>query len=301
MKSGKRYLERTASGWSHSGSVPGCWVADVNGRAITDCRRCHYAACGRSREGGLPTEARCPTFLVGASRVVCSAGRWRRFSSESLIFDSRSVDRERRRAIDATVPRRRRRRGGSHLSVELISAGTGRDALEPPLKSGLPRPDRWRRWLPDSSDDGDGWLPLTEYGRAPKSSGVYCVRSKRNGQIQVISRADGRDSDGLIYVGKTGGRLRRRLASFVACAQPGARSGNHVAGNNYRTKNYSRLFPLEGLEFCCIEESGAEQRSDLEADILCQYLRSFLDLPPLNFALPRPVLRRMGVTPERED
>lgn len=164
---------------------------------------------------------------------------------------------------------------------------------QPPAEGGFPWPGNW-------SD----WEPIASWRAAPPNPGVYRIRVRDGGRCQMITRANGIDGNGILYIGSTFGTkpkasrtLRGRLKEFERCAKNASASG-HIAGWNYSNRGYYRRFPLAELEYSYVETKTKPQTNNTEAALIRQYLDQFLDLPPLNFSVPKVILDESGDTEE---
>jgi len=118
-----------------------------------------------------------------------------------------------------------------------------------------------------------------------KCPGVYEFRCLgKDGKPLAIARTRGVDHAGLIYIGRSLGRLRLRISSFYRHVS-GKSRGGHTAARHYLCWKFSRVFPLKRLEVHYAEMSS-NRAKQAEKDLIHAYLRRYLDLPPLNFQLP---------------
>lgn len=146
----------------------------------------------------------------------------------------------------------------------------------PPTPGGswFPRPEDWSSWQPLSASPG-----------VPRRPGVYRVRCRDGERVQMIPRANGVDGSGLLLVGRDESSLRDCLDAFRRCASD-ASIHSHEAGWAYASRGYDRRFPLSELEISyVITPDGAAARA-IEEAVLRVYQDQFLDLPPLNQAVP---------------
>ena len=161
-------------------------------------------------------------------------------------------------------------------------------SMPTPPDEALPWPEEW-----------SPWEPLSNLQSAEPKRGVYRIRCRDGNRVQMIARANGLDGNGIVYVGRSA-NVRTRLFQFYENARSPQAQYPNIAGLNYRDRGYSRRFPLSELEFCYVLRSTADQAANTEAAVIRQYLDQFLDLPPLNFSVPRRVVDRSGTTVEDE-
>ncbi len=140
--------------------------------------------------------------------------------------------------------------------------------------SWYPRPEDWSSWQPLSASPG-----------VPRRPGVYRIRCREGGRTQLIPRASGVDGTGLVLVGRDDASLRDCLDAFRRSAAD-LSVQQHAAGWAYANRGYERRFPLSELEVSyLITPDGATARA-IEEAVLRVYQDQFLDLPPLNQAVP---------------
>jgi hypothetical protein len=129
------------------------------------------------------------------------------------------------------------------------------------------------------------WLPLSTLDprRVPRKAGVYQIRWAINGIAQTVSRANGLDASGLLYIGKSAD-LRRRIRDFRRCVI--GKEAPHSAGRTYIRYNFRRKFKPEQLEIrWAVLPKG--DHDGKEKELLNEYVRSYLDKPPLNISIRR--------------
>jgi len=116
----------------------------------------------------------------------------------------------------------------------------------------------------------------------PTAPGIYRIRCFSNRKPLKIQRPVKIDINGLTYIGK-GSDLHSRLSTFWRNCN-NSKSYGHIAGVNYALYRYSRLFPINRLQyqFKRIEQGKTKA---VEKQLLNEYLSEFLDLPPLNFSV----------------
>jgi len=134
-----------------------------------------------------------------------------------------------------------------------------------------------------------GWsswhlLNKSKFRIVPENAGIYQIRWAVNGKPQPISRANGIDKRGLLYIGSTK-NLRRRIRNLWHSIRSGKRG--HTVGRTYVTYNYCRKFKLDQLEvrWATLAENEAQTT---ESRLLGEYVTKYLDKPPLNISVKRP-------------
>lgn len=135
------------------------------------------------------------------------------------------------------------------------------------------------------------WLVLLESERASvyHEPGVYQIRWAMDGKPQSISRANGIDDTGCLYIGKTID-LKRRVNSLLRGIIQGMRTNTvsyaHTAVYTYTFYGFAKKFKPEQLEIRWAQlQKGA---IDLwEESLLGKYVEKYLDKPPLNISLRR--------------
>ena len=114
----------------------------------------------------------------------------------------------------------------------------------------------------------------------PSVPGVYQMRWAVNGQSQAIPRANGVDKSGLLYIGKAT-NLKRRLRELYRGITEGR--ANHTAAYTYMWDNFSKKFKTDHLEVHWAVLSK-EETDDYAFDLLGDYIKAYLDTPPLNIS-----------------
>ncbi len=127
----------------------------------------------------------------------------------------------------------------------------------------------WTRWR---------FLHEKEWNKIPPMPGVYQFRSLKKGQPQRIGRVRGTDKEGIIYTGQSS-NLRQRISGFWKTLEH-PRKSRHAAGWTYIAFRYERVFPKKNLQFRYMTLEGDPTRK--EFDLLLEYRKKFMDLPPLN-------------------
>ena len=126
-------------------------------------------------------------------------------------------------------------------------------------------------------------LKTLDFSIIPSSSGVYQIRWAIDGKPQPITRANGNDKKGILYIGESSS-LRKRIEDFWLRIQRKGRS--HTAGLTYDFYTFRKKFKLEQLEVQWLELHESEI-GELETSLLTDYVAKYLDKPPLNIAIPR--------------
>ncbi len=117
----------------------------------------------------------------------------------------------------------------------------------------------------------------------PNTSGVYEILAMHSPSIpKAIARANGVDSEGVLYIGMTTKSLKGRITRFYQCASTPERAG-HIAGWNYRENLFSEIFPFDKLKVRWRVIPNAGKCSAHERNLLKNYLLKYKDKPPLNF------------------
>ncbi len=117
----------------------------------------------------------------------------------------------------------------------------------------------------------------------PKEPRVYEVRWAINGKPQRINRLNGTDESGLLYIGVTA-NLQSRIKNFWRRINGG--KSPHTAGHTFVAYNFERKIKLEHLEVRWAKLSN-EELDKTEAALLEDYIKKFLDKPPLNLIVKR--------------
>jgi len=133
---------------------------------------------------------------------------------------------------------------------------------------------KWTNWFD---------LHRLRFEDVPKEPGVYEVRWAVNGVPQTINRVDGADDSGLLYIGGSI-NLRRRIKNFWDRVMGG--KAPHTAGHTYKAYNFERKFRPEQLQvrWALIPK---EELQKAESHLLEEYVKKFLDKPPLNLSVKR--------------
>ena len=112
----------------------------------------------------------------------------------------------------------------------------------------------------------------------PGKSGVYEFRcTDGNGHPMLIDRLNGKDKEGIIYIGSSED-LKKRINGFWKTIEQQDRS-RHAAGWTYCSFGYNDILPPNHLQFRFKMVSNI---TGDEFDLLLEYRRQFMDLPPLN-------------------
>lgn len=123
----------------------------------------------------------------------------------------------------------------------------------------------------------------------PNSAGVYEIRWARNGEPQPISRANGIDESGRLYIGKSYDlkqRIRRFRRGILRSIEGRENSNIHTAAFTYAVYQYGKKFRSEQLElrYASLSKQEADR---FEKDLLAKYVSTYLDKPPLNISVAR--------------
>lgn len=135
---------------------------------------------------------------------------------------------------------------------------------------------RWSDWL---------LLQTGNFQFIPQSSGVYQIRWAIGGKPQPISRANGVDESGLLYIGKAK-FLQLKIASFWRYIMSEREKPEGTAGYAYAFYFYKWKFKPEQLEvrWMCISEGDINRE---QARLVFRYKSKYLDTPPLNISIER--------------
>jgi len=138
----------------------------------------------------------------------------------------------------------------------------------------------WSKWT---------FLNLVENEMIPNDPGVYQIRWAINGAPQPISRFNGVDESGCLYIGQTD-NLARRIRRFCRGITQGSHGPNirnrHTAAVTYIVYGFNRKIKPEELEFRYSELLKSEIL-ECEGRLLQEYIRNYLDKPPLNTSVRR--------------
>ena len=125
-------------------------------------------------------------------------------------------------------------------------------------------------------------LKIERIRKVPNEPGVYKIRCKH----KQIGRLIGRDDDGILNIGESD-KLRRRLRTFLRCANDPKKAG-HAAGCRYARLNLGKKgLPVGELEFRwkridVKEPNDKKETYREEGKLLKAYVDRFGELPPLN-------------------
>jgi len=142
---------------------------------------------------------------------------------------------------------------------------------------------RWSGWLPID-------LAATTSGPLAASYGIYQIRAVSRPKKPIrIPRLGGYDQRGLMYIGRSGHRVKspnrtlaRRLQEFLGQHHSGGITYAKALAVLRRARRYSKhLLEVRVMELTdrTINASEVEQ--------LRRYFRSYAELPPCNSSLPR--------------
>lgn len=131
----------------------------------------------------------------------------------------------------------------------------------------------------------------------PEDSGVYEVRCvQENGKPIQIQRANGVDTEGILYIGSScdlGERIKTFWRGVNENLPPAQLKVPHSGANTYAIFQFSKKFPLDSLEVRWAVVSGTPSSSNqdpwkvVEKALLEDYMARFLDKPPLNLSIMR--------------
>lgn len=111
------------------------------------------------------------------------------------------------------------------------------------------------------------------------SGGIYKLVAIRNNQVLPVNRFLGTDNEGVLYIGKANSFLDR-VIELKKSISPDYKSSGHDCGKKYKSNSaISEQYPYEIL-FMKLTQS--ETPSDLERQLLSEYVKKFGEVPPLN-------------------
>ena len=111
----------------------------------------------------------------------------------------------------------------------------------------------------------------------PSGFGAYVIATTN----RRIARAKGSDPDGVLHVGEST-YLKDRIYKFRSCARD-PKVGTHSAGWRYAHFGLNKQFPVETLRVRWVEARSKEEAYQAEARFLMHYIKSYCELPPLNY------------------
>lgn len=143
----------------------------------------------------------------------------------------------------------------------------------------------WSKWYSFKELEKMNFKPV------PISKGVYQIRCAINGKPIIIPRAGEDDKDGILYIGKTESKrgLKQRIRLFWKGIHEKGKtledlSVPHTGANTYVIYGFSRRFPIECLE---VKWAIVDSPLEVERKLLEEYVRRYLDKPPLNLSIRR--------------
>lgn len=130
------------------------------------------------------------------------------------------------------------------------------------------------------------WVPLKplDLTIVSSNSGVYQMRWTINGKPKPINRVNGVDKSGLIYIGKAKNLKRRLKALYRGIIKE--RLTRHTAAYTYMFDEFDKKFKPEQLEVRWAE-LPEEEIDDCEWLLISDYIKAYLDTPPLNISRKR--------------
>jgi hypothetical protein len=139
---------------------------------------------------------------------------------------------------------------------------------------------RWSEWF--SIEDLDKIA-------IPSESGVYEIRWALKGVPQPISRANGTDCSGFLYIGKSQNlknRLRRFRNGIRTAAKGHANRNIHSRALTYSYFDFTRKYRPEQLQgrYARLPKAKIDCA---EGKLILSYVRTYLDKPPLNISVKR--------------
>jgi hypothetical protein len=132
--------------------------------------------------------------------------------------------------------------------------------------------------------DWSDWLIFgkTQLRLIPKKHGIYEFRCVDENRSPIsVSRLKGEDPRGVVYIGSSV-NLKKRINGFWKTIQ-NRNESRHAAGWTYCSFRYDTVFPPERLQFRYKLVIDTVRN---EFDLLLEYRKRFMDLPPLNSTPP---------------
>lgn len=124
------------------------------------------------------------------------------------------------------------------------------------------------------------WTALKnlDLSKVPSIAGVYQMRWASSGKPNPISRANGVDESGIVYIGKALS-LKRRLKALYRGITEGRPT--HTAAYTYMWDNFGKKFKPDQLEVHWAN-APKDEIGDYEFDLISDYVKNYIDTPPLN-------------------
>ena len=122
-----------------------------------------------------------------------------------------------------------------------------------------------------------------EINQIPELIGIYRIYAKTDQNIPIpITRFCNTDQSGLLYIGRTTGQnLKTRLYQFYASSNVDMLTHNHSGGLKYCNNAIIRQTLGENHSLYFDYELN-ENPTELEAQLLQEYIAEFGEYPPLN-------------------
>lgn len=112
-----------------------------------------------------------------------------------------------------------------------------------------------------------------------ESGGAYILFSKKNGKIVQIDRFLGKDTEGVLYIGKATSYIIR-VIDLKKTLDPSYKSNPHIGGRRYYlNRRIQEVFPYVNLY---VSLYGHPNPSQKEKALLEEYFQKFGEVPPLN-------------------
>ncbi len=119
---------------------------------------------------------------------------------------------------------------------------------------------------------------IEELSEIPVKEGVYQLRCVDKAGLPIkVSRLTGDDSEGIIYIGSST-NLKIRIKGFWKTIQNRDIS-RHAAGWTFCSFGYDSIFRPDMLQF---RYKVTKSITTSEFDLMIDYRKRFMDLPPLN-------------------
>ena len=112
-----------------------------------------------------------------------------------------------------------------------------------------------------------------------ENGGAYKLYCKENGLVRPVERFLGRDTDGILYIGKATSYLVR-VIYLKKTFDPNMKSDSYICGRRYnKNESIKETYPFQNL---FIELIGHNSPEDKEKELLNECFTKFGEVPPLN-------------------
>ena len=130
---------------------------------------------------------------------------------------------------------------------------------------------KWSPWVA---------LKTLDLTTIPPTSGVYQMRWAASGKPKPINRANGVDESGMLYIGKTMNLKKRLKALYRGIVEERL---THTAAYTYMFDEFDKKFKPKELEVQW-GEVPKDEIDDHEYVLMGEYIKAYLDNPPLNIS-----------------